>query len=537
MKTVGVALIEMLEHLGTEFVFGIPGVHTIELYRGLADSSIRHITPRHEQGAGFMADGYARISGKPGVCLLITGPGLTNAITAMAQAMQDSIPMLVITGVNPVQSFGQGRGLLHELPDQSRLIRALTPHSHSLRRAEELPKVLQTAYELFQSARPGPVHIEIPIDLMAAPMLAYQMPSPTAQPPQAPTSALAQAADLIRSAKTPLILAGGGCAKAGAALRAFAGQIDAPVISTTNARAAMAEHPLHVPASASLPEIRAFIAQADLVIGLGTEMGPTDYDVFMDGGFPKLQRFIRVDIDAARLDQAPSCDVALKGDVTQTLAALGALLPDQADRAGQARRRDMLLAATPARGSAMAADVAILKTLGDALPGCAIVGDSTQLVYSGNFLLPTGSLPAGWFNSATGYGTLGYAPPAAVGAALARPDAPVVCLVGDGGLQFSIAELAAARDAGVRVVFLVWNNTGYREIETYMRDAGITPIGVDPSCPDLKQIAAGYGLPFARANSLSELQAALAQIADTDGPCLIECVAPADDYDPLNWGA
>lgn len=536
MKTVGVALIEMLEHLGTEFVFGIPGVHTIELYRGLAASGIRHITPRHEQGAGFMADGYARTSGKPGVCLLITGPGLTNAITAMAQAMQDSIPMLVITGVNPVQSLGQQRGLLHELPDQSGLIRAMTPHSHSLRRAEDLPAVLQTAYELFLSARPGPVHIEIPIDLMAAPMPAYQMPTPTAQPPQAPSSALAQAADLIRNAKTPLILAGGGCAKAGAALRSFAGQIDAPVVSTANARAAMAEHPLHVSASASLPAIREFIAQADLVIGLGTEMGPTDYDVFVDGGFPDLQRFIRVDIDAARLDQPPSCEVALEGDVSQTLTALSALLPDQADRAGSARARDMLQAATPARGSVMAADVAILKTLSDALPGCVIVGDSTQVVYSGNFFLPAGSLPEGWFNSATGYGTLGYAPPAAVGTALARPYAPVVCVVGDGGLQFSIAELGAAQDAGVRVIFLVWNNAGYREIEMNMRDAGITPIGVDPSCPDLKQIAAGYGLPFARARSLSELQAALAQITDTDGPCLIECIASANEYDPSAWG-
>lgn len=536
MKTVGVALVEMLEHLGTEFVFGIPGVHTIELYRGLAASSIRHITPRHEQGAGFMADGYARASGKPGVCLLITGPGLTNAITAMAQAMQDSIPMLVITGVNPASSSGQGRGLLHELPDQHALIRAMTPHSHSLRDAADLPGVLQTAYNLFQSARPGPVHIEIPTDLMSAPMPDYAMPAPSALPAHPAQTAMAGAAELIRAARSPLILAGGGCRGAGAAVLQFAQQVDAPVISTANARAELGEHALHVAVSASMPKIRDFIAQADLVIGLGTEMGPTDYDVFMDGGFPAMQRFIRVDIDAARFAQEPASDVALHGDIARTLASLARLLPANADRSGAIRSQTMLRAATPEPGTAMAADIAILSAVTSALPGCVIVGDSTQVVYSGNFLLPADGLPGGWFNAATGYGTLGYAPPAAIGAALARPDAPVVCLVGDGGLQFSIAELAAAVDAGTKVIFLVWNNSGYREIETYMVNADITPIGVDPSCPDLMQIAGAYNMPGHRVTDLAALQAALENAAQVHGPSLIECVAPAQTYNPAIWG-
>ena len=130
--TVGEALVKMLEQAGVDTVFGIPGVHTIELYRGLAASSIRHITPRHEQGAGFMADGYARTSGKPGVCFVITGPGLTNTLTAMAQARADSIPMLVISGVNATATLGQGRGHLHELPDQAALAATVALWSHSL---------------------------------------------------------------------------------------------------------------------------------------------------------------------------------------------------------------------------------------------------------------------------------------------------------------------------------------------------------------------------------------------------------------------
>lgn len=522
MKTVGVALIEMLEALGTEHVFGIPGVHTVELYRGLAQSRIRHITPRHEQGAGFMADGYARVSGRPGVCFLITGPGLTNAISAMAQAMQDSIPMLVITGVNPVCSFGQGRGLLHELPDQHGLMRALTPHSHSLRDPADLPGLLEQAFAGFASARPGPVHIEIPIDLMSAPMPDYQMPRPVARAPHPDAAALDAAVARIASAQAPVILAGGGCRAAGQAVMRFARRIDAPVISTANARAVLGADALHVPASASLPAIRSHIAAADLVIGLGTEMGPTDYDVYVDGGFPDLAAFVRVDIDAARLAQAPACDVALHGSVGEVLAELDQRVPARTSTQGAARAQAMLADAEPPQGSVMAQDLDILQMIARVLPGCIIVGDSTQVIYSGNLLLRADALPGGWFNSATGFGTLGFAPPAAIGAALAQPDRPVVCLVGDGGLQFSLPELASARDAGTPVIFLVWNNSGYREIERYMLDAGIAPVGVTPSAPDFQTLAAAYDMACHRVRDLTGLEKALSLAAASDGPVLIE---------------
>lgn len=528
MKTVGVALIDMLEALGTEFVFGIPGVHTVELYRGLAESPIRHITPRHEQGAGFMADGYARASGKPGVCFLITGPGLTNGITAMAQAMQDSIPMLVITGVNPVESMGKGRGLLHELPDQHGLIKALTPHAYSLRRAEDLPGVLARAYQVFASERPGPVHIEIPIDLMSAPMPDYQMPAQ----PQACTTVpdLTQALSRMRTAKAPIILAGGGCRAAGADVMALARVMDAPVISTANARTHLGNDPLHVSGSASIPALREQIAQADLVIALGTEMGPTDYDVFVDGGFPVLQQLIRLDIDPERLTQEPTSDIALQGDVAVVVPALTQVLTGQGPSAAQPgteRARAMMQAVQPPTGSVMEADLDVIDAIIETLPGCIIVGDSTQLVYSGNMLL-RGSLPGGWFNSATGYGTLGYAPPAAVGAALACPDQPVVCLVGDGGLQFSAPELGSAVDAGASVIFLVWNNSGYKEIENYMRANDITPVGVTPTPAQSDALAQAFGLQSLRAENLSELTAHLNTAHQAGGCWLIEAVAPVD---------
>ena len=169
MTTIGEALVTLLERHGVDTVFGIPGVHTVELYRGLARSKIRHVTPRHEQGAGFMADGYARASGRPGVVFVITGPGLTNTLTAMAQARADSVPMLVVSGVNATPTLGKGLGYLHELPDQRGLIGKVALSSTRVEDPASLQPAIDRAFALFASSRPGPVHIEIPLDVMAMP--------------------------------------------------------------------------------------------------------------------------------------------------------------------------------------------------------------------------------------------------------------------------------------------------------------------------------------------------------------------------------
>ena len=154
MISCGQALVDLLAQHEVETVFGIPGVHTLELYRGLAASGLRHVTPRHEQGAGFMADGWGRVSGRPGVCFVITGPGVTNVLTPMGQAYHDSKPLLIVSAA--VAATDHGRGTIHDLPDQAGLTAAVTAFSHSVRDPEELPDVLARAWEVFQSARPGP---------------------------------------------------------------------------------------------------------------------------------------------------------------------------------------------------------------------------------------------------------------------------------------------------------------------------------------------------------------------------------------------
>jgi 5-guanidino-2-oxopentanoate decarboxylase len=168
--TGGQALVRLLANYGVDTVFGIPGVHTLELYRGLPGSGIRHVLTRHEQGAGFMADGYARVSGKPGVCFVITGPGVTNAATGIGQAYADSIPMLVISSVNHTASLGKGWGSLHECQDQRAMTAPITAFSAVALTAEDLPELIARAYAVFDSERPRPVHISVPLDVLAAPV-------------------------------------------------------------------------------------------------------------------------------------------------------------------------------------------------------------------------------------------------------------------------------------------------------------------------------------------------------------------------------
>jgi acetolactate synthase-1/2/3 large subunit len=490
MTTVGQALVAGLRSRGVEVVFGIPGVHTIELYRGLAGGGIRHVTPRHEQGAAFMADGYARVSGKPGVAFVITGPGLTNALTAMAQARADSVPILVISGVNRRDSLGRGLGLLHELPDQAAMVRALCP-SFRVDRPEALDSVLTRAFAALTTGRPGPVHVEVPTDVMPLPCTQPRAPAPVAQGALPDLSA---AALRLTRAQRPVILAGGGMRRADAALRALAERLDAPVVQTVNARGLMHGHALSVSASPSLNAVRRLIAASDQVLALGTELGPTDYDMYVRGGLPDLSGMIRIDLCAAQLARHPAA-LTLHAEagnaVSALLPLLGAKTADGAARAAAARA-----AARAELSPAMRDQVAMLEAMRAGVPGAIIVGDSTQPVYAGN-LFYDHDRAGGWFNAATGYGALGFGPGAAVGAALASPGTPVICLTGDGGLQFSPGELRTALDEKLPVTFVVWNNAGFQEIADAMVDAGTEVIGCTPSPLNLRPFAEACDLPFA----------------------------------------
>lgn len=489
MKTVAQALVGWLKSLGVDTIFGIPGVHTIELYRALSGSGIRHVTPRNEAGAGFMADGYARVSGRFGVALVITGPGLTNILTPMAQARADSVPMLVISGVNPRETLGKGLGYLHELPDQRALSAALGPAFH-LDAPASLPGILAQAAQTLTTGRGQPVHLQIPLDLMdaSAPDTAKTIEHVKKQP-----EGIEKANTLLSNSHSPLILAGGGCRRSPTALQALAERLGAPVILTANARGLMHGHPLAIAASPSLEPLRELIRSADRLLVLGSELGPTDYDMYGDGGLPDTTAMIRVDIDAAQLARYPAA-LTLQGDAADILPQLTRPAPaaEGAARAGQFRD-----AARVALPPGYGAEIAMLETLRRACPGAIMVGDSTQIVYAGNMFYDH-DRPGGWFNAATGYGALGYATGAAVGAALAAPEARIFCLIGDGGLMFSPGEVLTAVEEQLDITFIVFNNRGFGEIALAMRAAGAEVLGCTPTPPDLEYFARACGLPFTR---------------------------------------
>ena len=533
MITCGELLVQLLEDLGVNTVFGIPGVHTVELYRGLPATQIRHITPRHEQGAGFMADGYARVTGRPGVCFVITGPGMTNIMTAMGQAYADSIPMLVISSVNKIEQLGMGSGRLHELPSQRNLASGVAAFSHTLMRPDELPAVLSRAFAIFGSARPRPVHIEIPINVITAPAdhVGRKLGAIPNRPAPSPEVIL-RAVEVLKAAHRPLILFGGGAADAGAEAVALAQALDAPVACTINAKGVLPKgHPLSVGSNQSLAPVRELLLNSDVVLAIGTEFGETDYDVFFDGNLRIEGTLIRIDIDPEQLNSNVVADVAILSDARLALSALLAELgkgnvysPESPGTRRASEVRALLEGQWP---PAWRGQRRTLEILQDALPNVIVVGDSTQPVYAGNHLYDA-SVPRSWFNSATGYGTLGYALPAAVGAKLAAPDRPVVALIGDGGIQFTLPELASAVEAKASIIVLLWNNCGYGEIKRYMQNRGIPVIGVDIYTPDFLTLASGFGCDAHRASSFEHLHQLLQTAARADRPTVIEVREDAD---------
>jgi acetolactate synthase-1/2/3 large subunit len=527
MLTCGELLVELLEAYGVDTVFGIPGVHTVELYRGLPATQIKHITPRHEQGAGFMADGYARVSGKPGVCFIITGPGMTNIATAMGQAYGDSVPMLVVSSVNNTEQLAMGGGRLHELPSQSNLVSGVAAFSHTLMRPDELPAVLSRAFAVFNSARPRPVHIEIPINVITAPAdhVKRKLGALPSRPAPCP-EAILQAVQMLKAAQRPLVLLGGGTANASAEAISLIEALDAPTACTVNAKGVLPKgHPLALGSNQSLVPVRELVLQSDVVLAIGTELGETDYDGVFDGNFRIESQLIRIDIDVEQLNRNFPADIAILSDARMAMHALRVALGDGAgfnsDSPGAQRAAQVRSQLEEQIPDAWRGQQRVLETLQQTLPELIIAGDSTQPVYSGNFLYES-SRPRAWFNSSTGYGTLGYGLPAAIGAKLAAPERPVVALIGDGGIQFTLPELASAIEANAPIIVLLWNNSGYGEIKRYMEDRDIPTIGVDIYTPDFLALAKGFGCHAERAESFAHLRELLLSAAQSDRPTVIE---------------
>jgi thiamine pyrophosphate-dependent acetolactate synthase large subunit-like protein len=513
--TGGEALVAALVGHGVDTVFGIPGTHNLEIYRHLAVRRVRHVGTRHEQGAGYAADGYARTTGRPGVAVVTSGPGLLNAAAAVGQAYSDSVPVLLVSPGMPLRHPGFGAGLLHETKDQSAALAAVAAASIQARSVAEIPVAVAQAFSTMTEGRPRPVHLEVPFDVLdergdvvvTGPVRTATRVAPAAQ--------LAAAAERLAAGRV-MVIAGGGARRAAEELRLLAERLAAPVVTTANGKGVLAEdHPLALGAGAHLPAVRDLVQESDVVLAVGTELAPSD---LWNGPLPLAGRLVRVDVDPVAVVTNAVPDVAVVGDAAASLRELLKRLPERApdDRAG--RWRDRKRADARAEGAEW---LPIIDALASALPRDAVVaGDSAMVCYYGAL----GNLPAhaaSAFLYPTGYGTLGYGLPAAIGAKVAQPERPVVALLGDGGVMFTVAELATAAALRIALPVVVVDNGGYGEIRNEMVERDDPVHAVTLPTPDFAALGRSLGCRGVTLDGPALLTAALTAAFAAERPTVI----------------
>ncbi|MFJ3904906.1 thiamine pyrophosphate-dependent enzyme [Streptomyces sp. NPDC090025] len=529
----GEAVVRALAAHGVTDAFGIPGTHNLEIYRHLATYGVRHVTTRHEQGAGYAADGYARAAARPGVAITTTGPALLNVAAAVGQAYSDSVPLLVVSPGMPLRHPRQSTGLLHEMRSQTEALRGVAAFSHRVGSVDEIGAAVARAFTLFRSGRPRPAHLEIPLDLLEAVEPAGPVRlAPPAEPIVADRASVRAAAAALATARRPALVVGGGARAAAAECRALAALLGAPVVTTANGKGVVDErHPLSLGVSLHSPAVQKWLADRDVVLAVGTELAESD----VWGPLPVLAgTLIRVDVDPAQMYAGLPADLPLTGDATAVLGALLAAcraLSRDAATLGAAGRDDeadvgaLVTALRTTRDDETQSRDArwkpYLKAMRRVLAEDAIItSDSAQCCYYGALPhLPLG--PEGRYLHPTGFGTLGYALPAAIGALTAFPGRQVVALSGDGGLQFSVQELATATACGRPLPVVVFDNGGYGEIREEMTARGDAPVAVDLPAVDLPALARAYGGGGSVVRSPEEFASALAAALTTPGPTIV----------------
>jgi 5-guanidino-2-oxopentanoate decarboxylase len=508
----GEALIGLLEAYGVDTIFGIPGVHNVEMYRALPRSKIRHVLVRHEQGAGFMADGYARATGKPGVCFTITGPGLTNILTPMGQAWSDSSNLLVISSALDISDAAQGRGRLHEMLDQRGAAATVTSLHMRAYTPKDVRDCIARAFANFASQRPRPAYLEIPLDLLIQPAgegwTARALPSAAA--PSA--SLIEQAVKKLDAASSPVIVLGGGALHAGKAAIAIAEKLKAPIITTTAGKGAVpADHPLCLGYVMGRKACWDMLAKSDAILCAGSELSETDFwndDIVID------RSLIRIDIDPSAMSRPHTAEIAILGDAGQALEAIAAGIKDRAGAAS----------ATFDLGDADALRIMLARVLAvirEALPDDTVIcSDMTQIAYAANEVFPV-LRPRTWLHP-VGFGTLGFALPAGIGAKFGVGATPVAVMIGDYGIQYTINELGTAAEHKLPLIVLMWNNDALGQIRDDMVNKGIQPNAVTLKNPDFQMLARAYGCNAEKPASLKALAAAIKAALAADGPTLIE---------------
>lgn len=520
----GHVVAESLAALGAEVAFGVPGIHALPIWEGLREGSIAVYGTRTELAAGFAADGYARSSGRPAPLLLSTGPGALNSLTALMEAASAHVPVLAISSQIPADLVGRGRGYLHELPDQLASFAPIVKHAARAHSIEAIPGLLAQAWRIALTPPSGPVYLEIPVDLLRAPAPGAPVTTLEAMVERqcAPLEQVLAAATRLAHAERPVIWAGGGVLRSGAVreLRELAELIQAPVATTYMGKGAIAaDHPLAAGAGCDEAALQEMLRDADVVLCVGTELGAEttgQYSLRFGG------QVIHLDAAPERIGVNYSA-LPLVGDAKLTLLALVAELSHEheareSDAPGRvAAVHERIRAGLRSQGRDT--ELGLLETIEQTLPYHAVtVWDMTILGYwaaphlrlgeEQTFLYPLGS------------GTLGYAWPAAIGARVADPTRPVLSVMGDGGLQYTIAELGTAAQHGIAAKLLIVDDGGYGILREYQRDSFGHTTSVELPGKNLEQIADAYGVPVRNAGP-ETLGGELSWALDQPGPAVV----------------
>ncbi|MEQ9642532.1 MAG: thiamine pyrophosphate-binding protein [Alphaproteobacteria bacterium] len=525
----GEALIAQTLRNGVDTIFGLPGAQTYPMFDAMArrGNSVRAISARHEQGVAYMAMGYAKASGRPGVFSVVPGPGVLNTTAALCTAMGSSTPVLCLTGQVPSAYLGRGRGHLHELSDQRATLRSIIKWADRAERVQDAAPLVNEAFRQMRGGRPGPAAIEMCWDTMAqsAPVDLPDAAEPPPPPPVDPDE-IDRAAALIRAAKRPMIFLGSGAQHAQGAVRALAKAIGAPVTSFRGGRGVVPETDALGLSSAAAYELW---PSTDLAIGIGTRM---EMPYMRWGGMGQYvdrderRKLIRIDIDATEMLRLKP-HVGVVADAAEGAAALAkavdrkgprpTLDPDRLDKA-RARSARKIAKIQP--------QVAYLEVIRDVLPADGFfVEELCQVGFASFYAFPV--LTPRTYVTAGFQGTLGFGFPTALGVKVAAPDKAVVSVCGDGGFMFAVQELATAAQFDIAVTTLVFNNGAYGNVKRDQQtnfDGRV--LGSDLANPDFMRLAESFGVGAERVDSPATLRPALERALASDQPRLIEVTVP-----------
>ena len=522
----GDLVVETLAALGATTVFGLPGQHALGVFDALRRSDLRYIGLRVENNAGFAADAYGRITGEAAPLLLSTGPGALTSLAALQEAAAASAPVLAISSQVPTAGLGGGRhGYLHELPDQQASFRAVVKSVHTARTQSQIPSAIAEAWKSALTVPHGPVWVEIPQDVLTAetliPVVTAGDAFPEELPPRPELTALA--AHLLSNAERPAIIAGGGVVRADASgkLRALAERLQAPVVTTYGGKGAFPwTHPLSLQSWLEDRHMTDFLEDADILLVVGSGLGElsSNYHTFRPRG-----RVVQVEADLGKLESNHPA-LGIHADARLALQALLETVPAREDASAPARVREVLdRVAARLATQQLTLEQGLLTSIRAALPPRSpSFWDMTILSYwAWAAFDPRGT---NTMHSAQGSGGLGYAFPAALGAAVADPTYPVLAVSGDGGALYGIAELATARQYDLNVTWLIVDDGGYGILREYMTDAYGTPTATELTRPDYVALAESFGVPAVRTTP-ETLETDLAKALGEPGPSVV--VLPA----------